>query len=71
MIDRVIVIVLDSVGIGDAPDADAFGDAGSNTLANIAKAVGGLHLPNLQKMGLGNIGPIKGIPPEPAPSRES
>ena len=45
MINRVIVIVLDSVGIGETPDAADFGDIGSNTLGNIAKAVGGLSSP--------------------------
>lgn len=65
---RVILIVLDSVGAGEAPDAAAYGDVGSNTLGNIAKAVGGLHLPNLQRLGLGNILPLQGVPPltEPA-----
>ncbi|MBL4889335.1 MAG: phosphopentomutase, partial [Candidatus Lindowbacteria bacterium] len=60
---RVIVIVLDSVGIGEMPDAAEYGDAGSNTLGNIADKVGGLKLPNLQKLGLGNIAPVKGVPP--------
>ncbi|PKM95768.1 MAG: phosphopentomutase [Firmicutes bacterium HGW-Firmicutes-1] len=54
MIDRVIWIILDSVGIGELPDADQFGDVGSNTLENIAKATK-LDLPNLYKLGLGNI----------------
>ena len=65
---RVILIVLDSVGAGEAPDAAAYGDVGSNTLGNIAKAVGGLNLPNLQRLGLGNILPLLGVPPltEPA-----
>ncbi len=52
---QTILIVLDSVGIGAAPDAAAFGDEGANTLANLAEAVGGLNLPVLQSMGLGNI----------------
>ncbi|PKM50083.1 MAG: phosphopentomutase [Firmicutes bacterium HGW-Firmicutes-7] len=54
MIDRAIWIVLDSVGIGEMPDAELFGDVGSNTLENIAKATK-LDLPNLYKLGLGNI----------------
>ncbi len=62
-IERVIVIVLDSVGIGEAPDAAAFGDVGSHTLGNIAHAVGGLHMPNLEKMGLGNIVLVEGVRP--------
>jgi phosphopentomutase len=55
------LIILDGVGIGELPDADKYGDSGSNTLCNIAEAVGGLNLPNLEKMGLGNITPIKGV----------
>jgi phosphopentomutase len=62
-VTRVILVVLDSVGCGDAPDAAAYGDAGANTLANIAKAVGGLNLPNLAKLGLGNLTTIAGLPP--------
>ncbi|MBN2043931.1 MAG: phosphopentomutase [Anaerolineales bacterium] len=68
MINRIILIVLDSVGIGEAPDAAEYGDTGSNTLGNIAAAVGGLQLPNLQRMGLGNIAPIEGILPHQHPS---
>lgn len=60
MFKRVHLVVLDSVGIGEAPDAAEFGDEGANTLGNIAKTVG-LNLPNLQKLGLGNIEPIQGI----------
>lgn len=52
---RFIIIVLDSVGIGEAPDAAEYGDSGANTLANIARAVHGLNVPTLQDMGLGNI----------------
>lgn len=65
---KVLLIVLDSVGAGEAPDAAAYGDVGSNTLGNIAAAVGGLHLPNLRRLGLGNILPLQGVPPltEPA-----
>lgn len=64
---RVILIVLDSVGCGDAPDAAAYGDAGSNTLANTARAVGGLRLPYLGRLGLGHVTSIEGVPPDPAP----
>ena len=67
MIERVILIVLDSVGVGELPDAAKYGDEGSNTLANVAKAVGGLSLPNMQKMGLGNIIEIEGVPPVNCP----
>jgi phosphopentomutase len=58
---RVLLIVLDGVGIGELPDAYKFGDEGSNTLANTAKIVGGLNLPNLEMFGLGNICPIMGL----------
>jgi phosphopentomutase len=64
---RAAVIVLDGVGAGSAPDAAEFGDEGANTLANTARAVGGLEVPNLQKLGLGNVEKIAGVPPEPAP----
>ncbi|MHB8840417.1 MAG: phosphopentomutase [Candidatus Aquicultor sp.] len=64
-ITRVIIIVLDSVGVGALPDAGKYGDEGSNTLGNTAKAVGGLHMPNLGKFGLGNILEIEGVPREP------
>jgi phosphopentomutase len=58
---RAIVIIIDGVGIGEMPDAAIYGDQGSHTLANMAKAVGGLHLPNLEKMGLGKITSINGL----------
>ena len=63
-IPRVILLVLDSVGVGELPDAAEYGDAGSATLPNVAKAVGGLDLPNLGSLGLGNIVPIEGVPPQ-------
>lgn len=62
-IKRVNLIILDSVGVGDAPDAAAYGDEGSNTLSHIAHAVGGLNLPNLGALGLGNLVEIQGVPP--------
>lgn len=62
---RAIVLVLDSVGVGELPDAAAYGDAGSNTLGNTARAVGGLCMPNLEAMGLGNITPVEGVAPRP------
>jgi phosphopentomutase len=65
---RAAIIVLDGVGIGEAPDAPAYGDVGSNTLGNVARAVGGLDLPNLAKAGLGNIAPLTGMAAEPAPT---
>lgn len=55
MTDRVILVVLDSVGIGALPDADKYGDEKSNTLGNISRSIGGLSLPNLEKLGLGHI----------------
>lgn len=64
---RAIVLVLDSVGAGELPDADQYGDSGSNTLANTARAVGGLSMPNLGAMGLGNITDIMGVPPVASP----
>ncbi|WP_425800286.1 phosphopentomutase [Desulfitobacterium sp. Sab5] len=67
MAKRAILIVLDSVGIGEMPDALEYGDQGSNTLGNIAKAMNGLNLPNLQALGLGNIAPIQGVEPTDNP----
>src|SRR5213082_2837903 len=61
---RACVIVLDAVGAGELPDAAAFGDEGSNTLGNVARTVGGLDLPNLEALGLGNIEPLDGCPPQ-------
>src|SRR5579862_1136602 len=63
---RVVWIVLDSVGIGEMPDADKYGDRGSDTLGNIARQRP-LHLPNLCRLGLGNIRPLTGLPPDPSP----
>src|SRR5215218_10159977 len=60
---RACVIVLDAVGAGELPDAPDYGDEGSNTLANVAEAVGGLDLPNLEQLGLGNIEELQGCPP--------
>ncbi len=65
---RAIVLVLDSVGAGALPDAAEYGDAGTNTLSNTSHAVGGLAMPNLQAMGLGNITDIMGVPPADAPT---
>jgi phosphopentomutase len=64
---RAIVIVLDSAGVGELPDAARYGDEGSSTLPNTAAAVGGLRLPHLGSLGLGNIAPIRGVPPARAP----
>lgn len=61
MISRVILIVLDSVGAGELPDAKEYGDSGSNTIGNISKAIGGLKLPNMEKLGYGCIKGLTGI----------
>ncbi|MHC8522441.1 phosphopentomutase [Rossellomorea sp. H39__3] len=58
---RVHLIVMDSVGIGEAPDADLFNDTGADTLGHIAEHMDGLHMPNMAKLGLSNIREIKGI----------
>src|SRR5689334_3320822 len=62
---RACVIVLDAVGAGELPDAAEFGDEGSNTLANVARAVGGLDLPTLEALGFGNMLPLEGCAPQP------
>ena len=67
MTRRAAIIVLDGVGIGGAPDAAQYGDAGSNTLGNVARAVGGMRLPALQRAGLGNIDRLDGVAPAPGP----
>ncbi len=59
--NNIFIIVLDGVGIGELPDAYKYNDEGSNTLANLAEAVGGLAIPNLENLGLGNIYEIKGV----------
>lgn len=61
MIKRVILVVLDSVGIGALPDADKYGDVGSDTIGHVSKFNGGLHLPNMEALGLGNIDDISNI----------
>ena len=74
---KAVLIILDSVGIGAAPDAAAYGDEGSATLPNLAAAIGGVNLPTMQKMGLGNIPAllhhrppldIQGVDAEPSPT---
>ena len=64
---RAVIIVLDGVGAGGAPDAAGFGDEGSNTLSNTARAVGGLKLRHLGALGLGNVVEIEGLPPVASP----
>ncbi len=68
MTRRAIILVLDGVGIGAAEDAAAYGDTGSNTLGNLARAVSGLDLPNLAKAGLGGIAKLAGMPPAANPT---
>jgi phosphopentomutase len=58
---RAVILILDGVGIGEAPDAPAYGDGGSDTLGNLARACGGLSLPRLERFGLGNIRPLDGV----------
>jgi phosphopentomutase len=64
---RAFVVVVDALGVGALPDAAAYGDAGANTLAHVAEAEGGLRLPTLQRLGLGSILPLRGVPPAAAP----
>ena len=65
---KIICIVLDGVGVGESPDAASYGDTGSNSLANVARHVGSLRLPSLERMGLGNVIPIEGVPPHANPT---
>src|SRR3954447_14655504 len=60
---RACVIVLDAVGVGDLPDAADYGTEGSSTLAHVADAVGGLEVPAMQALGLGNVMDVRGCPP--------
>jgi phosphopentomutase len=66
-VDRSIIIVLDSCGIGALPDAPRYGDVGASTLPHTAAACGGLRLPTLGHLGLGRIAPILSVPPDPSP----
>ncbi|MEA2450234.1 MAG: phosphopentomutase [Thermoleophilaceae bacterium] len=65
---RAFVVVLDAVGAGALPDAAEYGDEGTNTLAHVAEAVGGLDLPALARLGLGNVIPLAGVPPAQRPT---
>jgi phosphopentomutase len=64
---RAFVVVLDACGVGALPDADAYGDAGADTLGHLAQAVGGLDLPVLGRLGLGSVHPLAGVAPAGAP----
>ena len=66
MTRRAAIIVLDGVGAGDARDAAHYGDVGSDTLGHVADAVGGLDLPNLARLGLGNLRSLRGVAPDSA-----
>ncbi|MEW6183546.1 MAG: phosphopentomutase [Bacillota bacterium] len=67
-VTKVIIVVLDGVGVGALPDAARYGDEGSDTLGHLAEAAGGLDLPNLKRLGLGNISAIKGVAPAETPA---
>jgi phosphopentomutase len=64
---RVVIVVCDSFGVGQAPDAAEFGDEGSDTLGNCSRAVGGLRAPNLESLGLGHLTKIQGVAPRAEP----
>ena len=66
-VPRVLLLVCDSFGVGDAPDAVAYGDEGSDTIGNCSRAVGGISAPNLATLGLGMLTPIEGVRPTAAP----
>lgn len=68
MINRVLIIILDACGVGELPDAADYGDTGAATIPNVATMSGGLTMPNCRSLGLGNIVPIKGVPPEEKPT---
>jgi phosphopentomutase len=63
---RFVILVADSAGCGAQPDAAEYGDEGSDTIGNVSRAVGGLVLPNLGRLGLGHLTPVRGVPPDPA-----
>lgn len=64
---RIFLIVMDSVGVGELPDAEKFGDKGANTIANLAKSAGGITLPVLESFGYGNLSKIQGVKPVELP----
>src|SRR5438270_9381357 len=65
---RALVVVLDACGCGALPDAALYDDEGTNTLAHVAEAVGGLELPTLQSLGLGNVVALRGVAPAESPA---
>jgi phosphopentomutase len=66
-VTRAFVVVLDACGVGELPDAGAYGDTGANTLGHLARVAGGLRLPTLERLGLGSILPLDGVPPATDP----
>ncbi len=68
MFNRVIIIVIDACGVGELPDAAAYGDCGAATIPNVARATGGLDMPICRQLGLGNIVPVDGLPPASSPT---
>jgi phosphopentomutase len=66
-VPRVLLLVCDSFGVGDAPDAASYGDDGSDTIGNTARAVGGLRAPNLEALGLGLLTSVEGVRPRAEP----
>jgi phosphopentomutase len=66
-VDRIVLVVLDSVGCGELPDAASYGDAGADTLGNLSRKLGGMTLPHLQSLGLGSLTTILGVPPVAKP----
>lgn len=65
---RAVILVLDGVGCGEAPDAADYGDVGSDTLGHVAAAVGGIALPNMERLGLGHVAPVAGVAPVAQPA---
>ncbi len=65
---RAFVLVIDACGVGALPDAESYGDAGTNTLGHLAQAIGGIELPVLGALGLGSIIPVRGVPPSADPA---
>ena len=66
-INRVFVVVMDSLGVGAMPDSPEYGDVGVNTLGHISEAVDAFEIPNLQKLGMANVTPLKQVPPVEKP----
>ena len=66
--NRIFTIVIDSLGTGAMPDSEKFGDVGVDTLGHIAEHMKGFHIPNLQKLGIANLRPLKGVAPVEKPT---